>query len=188
MKIYTRTGDEGKTGFVGGERVDKDDIRIEAVGTLDELNSVLGLAIASLSGKQTNIRKILKEIQNDIFTLGCELSYFTSQASERRLPQTTVRHVHNLEVHIDSLTEELPLQTKFILPNGTLASTSLHFARTVCRRAERLIVTLAHNYQLNPCILQYINRLSDLLFVMARYVNKESELNESHPLYKYFNN
>ena len=187
MKIYTKTGDDGTTGFVGGERVEKDDLRIEAVGTLDELNSVIGLALSTLNGKGNVLRSMLMKIQNDVFTLGAELSHFTSKASERKMPETTVRHVHDLEVHIDTLTAELPVQTAFILPNGTPASTSLHFARTVCRRAERLIVTLARTYQLNPHIIKYINRLSDLLFVMARYANKETELKEQQPIYKYFN-
>ncbi len=186
MKIYTKTGDEGKTGFVGGERVDKDDLRIESVGTLDELNSAIGLAISSLN-KTHPVRSMLVAIQNDVFTLGSELSTFTSKANDRKVPETTARHVYDLECHIDNLTAELPPQTAFILPNGTSASTFLHFARTVCRRAERLIVTLARDYQLNPYILKYVNRLSDLLFVMARYANKETELKEQQPIYKYFN-
>lgn len=187
MKIYTKTGDDGTTGFAGGERVDKDDLRIEAVGTLDELNSAIGLAISSFNGRVSTLRQILMKVQNDVFTLGSELSTFTSKANERKMPETTARHVHDLEQYIDSLTAELPPQTSFILPNGTSASTALHFARTVCRRAERLIVTLSRTYQLNPYLLKYINRLSDLLFVMARSANKETELKEQQPIYKYFN-
>jgi cob(I)alamin adenosyltransferase len=187
MKIYTKTGDEGKTSFVGGERVDKDDARITALGELDELNSAIGLALSSLNGKAQNLRKILEKIQHDIFTVGAELSWFTSKASERKLPQTTERHVYELEQYIDSFVAELPEQTAFILPNGTPASTALHFARTVCRRAERSIVVLSRAYLLNPNILRYMNRLSDLLFVMARYANKEFELKEQQPMYRYFN-
>ena len=201
MKIYTKGGDEGKTSFVGGERVDKDDLRIEAVGAIDELNAVIGLSISLLNGKANakqpalresqigkanTVKQMLLQTQNDLFTLGSELSYFTSIAKERKQPQTTVRHIYYLENYIDRLVSELPVQTKFILPNGTQASTALHFARTTCRRTERIIVTLSRKYELNPCILKYLNRLSDLLFIMARYTNKESDLN--NPLYQYFNN
>jgi cob(I)alamin adenosyltransferase len=186
MKIYTKTGDEGKTGFVGGERVSKNDLRIEATGTLDELNSTIGVAMSFLD--VDHVRPMLEHIQHDLFTLGAELSWFTSKAgiSNRRLPQTTPEHVLALEHHIDFLDSQLAPQTSFILPNGTQASAFLHLARTVCRRAERLIVTLGQQYPLNPEIVKYINRLSDLLFIMARYANKEFAVKEQQPIYKYF--
>lgn len=184
MKIYTKTGDEGKTSFVGGERVAKNDLRIDTTGTLDELNSVLGVALSFVIDEK--LRFILEKTQHDLFTLGAELSWFTSKASTRKLPVTTAEQVKELEYFIDELDAMLAPQTAFILPNGTQASTFLHLARTVCRRAERLIVTLSHDYPLNPEMLKYINRLSDLLFVMARYANKEFAVKEQQPIYKYF--
>ena len=189
MKIYTKTGDQGKTSFVGGERVSKNDPRIEATGTLDELNSAIGMAMSFLP-EHNIVRVMLEKAQHDLFTLGAELSWFTSKAgtTNRQLPVTTEAQVQELEHHIDHLTEELAIQTAFILPNGTQASTFLHFARTVCRRAERGIVTLAQHYPLNPEIIKYINRLSDLLFVMARHANKEFAIKQQQPIYKYFKN
>lgn len=186
MKIYTKTGDEGKTGFVGGERVSKNDVRIEATGTLDELNSVLGVALSFVTDEK--LRFIVEKAQHDLFTLGAELSWFTSKAGlgSRKLPVMTAEQVKELEDHIDELDAVLAPQTSFILPNGTQASTFLHLARTVCRRAERLIVTLSQQYPLNPEIIKYVNRLSDLLFIMARYANKEFAVKEQQPIYKYF--
>jgi cob(I)alamin adenosyltransferase len=187
-KIYTKTGDDGTTSFAGGERVGKDDLRIEAVGTMDELNSALGLSMSLLNGRSNNFKKLLKDIQNDIFTLGAELSTFTSKANEWKVPETTVRHVHDIECLIDKLTGEMPPQKSFILPNGNQASVALHFARTVCRRAERVLVALNRRHAINPNILKYVNRLSDLLFVMARYANRENEnTTEQKPVYEYFN-
>lgn len=123
-----------------------------------------------------------------MFTLGAELSWFTSKAgvSNRKLPLTSPEQVKELEQCIDELDTLLAPQTAFILPNGTQVSTFLHLARTVCRRAERLIVTLAQHYPLNPELLKYVNRLSDLLFIMARYANKEFAVKEQQPIYKYF--
>jgi len=184
MKIYTKTGDEGKTSFVGGERVTKNDLRIEATGTLDELNSTIGVAMSFIN--EEKLRFILEKAQHDLFTLGAELSWFTSKAGSRRMPVTTEEQVKELENHIDELDAMLAPQTAFILPNGTQASTFLHLARTVCRRAERLIVTLSQQYPLNPAIIKYVNRLSDLLFIMARYANKEFAVKEQQPIYKYF--
>ncbi len=185
MKIYTRTGDEGKTGFVGGERVSKNDLRIEATGTLDELNSAIGVALSFVTDER--MKFMLEKIQHDLFTLGAELSWFTSKASNRRMPVTTATQILELEHFIDELDALLAPQTSFILPNGTQASTLLHLARTVCRRAERLIVTLGQQYPLNPELLKYVNRLSDLLFIMARFANKEFVAKEQQPIYKYFN-
>ncbi len=185
MKIYTKTGDEGKTGFVGGERVSKNDLRIEATGTLDELNSVLGVVLSFMTDER--LRFLLEKIQHDLFTLGAELSWFTSKAGNRKMPITTADQVKELEHAIDDLDAMLAPQISFILPNGTQASTFLHLGRTVCRRAERLIVTLGQHYPLNPELLKYINRLSDLLFIMARYANKEFAVKEQQPIYKYFN-
>jgi len=186
MKIYTKTGDEGKTGFVGGERVSKNDLRIEATGTLDELNSVLGVTLGFVTDEK--LQKIIEKAQHDLFTLGAELSWFTSKASTgtRKLPLTSPQQVKELETNIDELDAMLTPPASFILPKGTQASTFLHFARTVCRRAERLIVALSQQYPLNPEIIRYMNRLSDLLYVMARYANKEFSAPEQQPIYKYF--
>jgi cob(I)alamin adenosyltransferase len=185
-KIYTKTGDEGKTSFVGGERVSKNDLRIEATGTLDELNSVLGVTLGFVTDEK--IQQVIVKAQHDLFTLGAELSWFTSKASTgtRKLPLTSPDQVKELEGHIDELDALLTQPTSFILPKGTQASTFLHLARTVCRRAERLIVSLSQQYPLNPEIIKYMNRLSDLLYVMARYANKEFASGEQQPIYKYF--
>ncbi len=186
MKIYTKTGDEGKTCFVGGERVSKNDLRIEATGTIDELNSILGVTMGFVTDEK--LRQIIEKAQHDLFTLGAELSWFTSKASmgTRKLPMTSSEHVKELEQNIDELDAMLSPPSSFILPRGTQASTFLHLARTVCRRAERLIVSLSQQYPLNPEIIKYMNRLSDLLYVMARYANKEFAAPEQQPIYKYF--
>ena len=187
MTLYTRTGDSGETSFVGGERIRKDDIRIEAYGTLDELNASIGVTLAFVEDEQT--RKILATVQNDLFTLGAELASISSKAQSltKPLPVTTEDHVDELEQLIDSLESTLPMQKNFILPGGTTSASFLHLCRTTCRRAERLVVKLTKYYDLNPEILRYINRLSSLFHVLSRHANKEL-VKEQQPIYKYFSN
>ncbi len=170
-KIYTKKGDQGTTCLVSGETVDKSHTRLDSYGTLDELNSYIGYARLELK----NISKLdplLFEIQNDLFNIGSQLAN-TDPNIKSKLPNIFDKDVLKLEKCIDELTEELPDLKNFILPGGTKASGLLHIARTVCRRAERIIIKLkTENNPIDPLFIQYINRLSDLLFVMARYANK----------------
>ena len=159
-KIYTRTGDQGDTGLSDGVRVDKDCARIEAIGTVDELNSALGLLLAQVIENDL-MRNALTEAQHELFDLGGELS----------MPAHTVieaRHIERLELTLDSLNNELPPLKEFILPGGNQSAACAHLARAICRRAERRIVTLTKQDKVNPHAIAYLNRLSDLLFVCAR--------------------
>lgn len=168
MKIYTKTGDRGETSLFGGTRVPKDSFRIDAYGTIDELNSVIGFC-RSLNSIQ-EIDDILGEIQDDLFTIGADLA--TPHQSERkpikRIQQTDISR---LEQHIDEITPKLEPLTSFILPGGSRSAALIHVARTICRRAERLVVTLARQEPIGEHLLIYLNRLSDLLFIVARRVN-----------------
>ncbi len=172
MKIYTGKGDDGKTGVLGGARVSKDSARPEACGALDELNALLGLARAE--GLAQDIDRLLERVQNEIFDLGAELAATDPKAAGLRPIGKT--HIQALEQNIDRLEEQLePLQC-FILPGGGRPAGLLHFARTVCRRAERRVVTLARvaPEPISSELLIYLNRLSDLLFVVARAANARS--------------
>ncbi len=168
MKIYTKTGDKGDTSLFGGQRVPKDALRIEAYGTVDELNSVLG--IVRSDNQDREIDAILDRIQNELFDLGADLATPGSVAS-KHIKRIEPRHSEHLEQMIDKLEAHLkPLKT-FVLPGGSPVAARLHFARTVCRRAERTVVRLTRNEDIGEGITIYLNRLSDLLFVMARYAN-----------------
>lgn len=168
MKIYTRTGDSGETSLFSGERVRKDDLRVEAYGTLDELNSVLG--VASNFCRSSKVRDVLNSLQNQLFAAGADLA--TTSARPRRLQRLDREDWAGLEQLIDELEADLPPLKNFILPGGAPGASLLHLARTVCRRAERLVVRLQREGQeVNPDLLIYINRLSDLLFVLARFEN-----------------
>lgn len=176
MKIYTKTGDEGETGLFGGERVPKDTPRIEAYGDVDELNSLLGVIRALRPNKR--IDRTLLGIQNDLFIVGADLA--TRKATKRSIvPQIAPSHVAVLEKAIDSLQLSLPPLKTFILPGGTAAASHLHYARTVCRRAERSAVRLSHVEHINANVVAYLNRLSDLLFVLARYANQLEKQRET---------
>ena len=160
-KIYTRTGDKGTTGLGDGQRVDKDNLRVETFGTVDELNSLVGLVLASELDE--SVRACLTRTQHELFDLGGELC----------MPGYTLVHeacVDQLESDLDHFNEELPPLKDFILPGGSEAAARCHLARTVCRRAERLMVSLAKVEDINEVSLRYLNRLSDLLFVIARVV------------------
>lgn len=167
-RIYTRTGDDGSTSLFGGGRVSKDDARIRAYGTVDELNACLGQCAAGLEA-ETPVRLLLVQLQNELFVVGADLATpLTSRASVPRIAPSDVRR---LEDCIDSYEADLSPLTNFILPGGSTAASSLHQARTVCRRAEREIVAARLAGELNVHALEYINRMSDLLFVLARWVN-----------------
>ncbi len=179
MRIYTRTGDTGETGLFGGQRVRKDDLRIAACGSVDELNSVLG--IVRSFGPTDDLDTLLITIQNDLFATGADLATpfgageTHGSATVKRL---TPDRTSTLEPEIDRLEGELTPLSQFILPGGSIVASYLHFARTVCRRAERQCVALASVQPINPEVGCYINRLSDLLFVMARVTNKRSGLSD----------
>jgi cob(I)alamin adenosyltransferase len=167
-KIYTRGGDKGETSLGDGERVPKHDLRVEAYGTVDEANATVGLARLHTSGA---VDAMLARIQNDLFDLGADLC--TPEADNPKYPPLRIvqAQVDRLEHEIDAMNEKMKPLDSFILPGGTPAAAYLHLARTVSRRAERLITALAKNQKINPLAITYINRLSDHLFVLARHVN-----------------
>jgi len=178
-RIYTRTGDKGETGLAGGARVTKDSLRVEAYGNVDELNSVLGLARAFLKDKELDA--LLGELQKDLFVAGADLA--SPGEGGREVPRISKDRIAEMERTIDKFEEELAPLKAFILPGGGQAGSILHYARTVARRAERRIVTLSKAEKINDQIMPYINRLSDLLFVVARVANhreKKGEV-EWHP-------
>jgi cob(I)alamin adenosyltransferase len=164
-KIYTRTGDDGSTGLGDGTRVEKDAPRVEAYGTVDELNSLLGLLVSQQPPDR--VRQPLLRIQNDLFDLGGELSIPGHKLISKE-------HTQRLEETLDSFNDELPALKEFSLPGGNVASATCHVARAVCRRAERRVVTLARTEHINTAAIMYLNRLSDLLFVLARALTKVS--------------
>lgn len=168
-RVYTRSGDDGTTGLGAGQRVGKDHLRIEAYGTVDELNSVLGLALTARLDPL--IAECLGHIQNDLFHLGSDLCIPEADKATMPVPTVEERHVTELEGWIDRMQEELAPLENFILPGGTAGAAHLHVARTVCRRAERLAVHLSREEPIGPQVIHYLNRLSDLLFVMARFEN-----------------
>jgi cob(I)alamin adenosyltransferase len=182
MKIYTKVGDKGKTAFFGCGMIQKDDPRIEALGALDELNSVIGVTLCSVEDE--NLKSILLRIQNDLFQVGADLA--GSSLSNDALPRIKQDHVIELELVIDELEGKLGMPKKFILPGGTVASSFLHLCRSITRRAERSLVKVKTSLNLNPEMMKYVNRLSDLLYVLARQANKELDIKEQQPIYKYF--
>ena len=182
MKIYTKTGDKGETGLYGGARVSKDDVRVAAYGTVDEANAALGVARAYYADKAVN--DDLETVQNVLFDVGADLA--TPQDSKYRSQVTAIDEgdVRDLERLIDRYDGELEDLKSFILPGGHEAAAALHFARTVVRRAERDVVTLTRHEAVNPQVAIYLNRLSDLLFVMARVVNMRMGVSETRWLVK----
>lgn len=169
-KVYTRTGDDGTTALGGGQRVPKDVLRIECYGTVDETNSAIGTVRAS--GVAPRLDEMLGRIQNELFHLGSDLCILEEDKARMPVPRIEPRHVERLEKDIDVLQEDLPALSNFILPGGTPAAAHLHVARTVCRRAERILVALAREEKVGDHTVAYLNRLSDLLFVMSRWENR----------------
>ena len=165
-KIYTRTGDDGTTGLGDGSRTEKDGLRVSAYGTTDELNSIIGMVLAQPLPEK--VRMVLNEVQHHLFDLGGELCIPGHQAIQET-------HVTWLEEALDYFNDPLPPLKDFILPGGSQAAASCHLARTVCRRAERLIVSLKREEPVPPFSMQYLNRLSDLMFVIARVVARQGE-------------
>ena len=202
-KIYTKTGDKGETGLFGGNRISKASLRVEAIGTVDELNSTLGLVLAEItnypadsfqSGFRTNeirrdkllITNYLERVQNDLFEIGAMLAtprdtkVTKGQNIHKTLPAYLEKRTRELEALIDTLTKELAPMTTFILPGGSVPGAQLHVARTIARRAERRIVELNKKEPVADELMQYVNRLSDLLFTMARYVNMKEKKKETN--------
>lgn len=168
-RVYTRTGDDGTTGLGIRVRVRKDSARVEAYGAIDELNSAVGVAVAA--GVSARIDRCLAQVQQELFHLGSDLCV-PPDGDAPPVPRIEERHVRGLEETIDALQEELEPLANFVLPGGSPAAAALHLARTICRRAERRLVTLAATEAVGAPALTYVNRLSDALFVMARYENK----------------
>jgi len=169
-KIYTKGGDKGKTSLGDGERIFKDHIRIDAIGDVDESNAFIGYASQHSKGE---VRELLQKIQNNLFDLGADLCIKDSESTNNKL-KVTSDQVLFLENTIDHYNQSLPSLTSFVLPGGTNLATALHLARTVVRRAERRVVSLSQQEKINPETIKYLNRLSDLLFVLARFSNHQS--------------
>jgi cob(I)alamin adenosyltransferase len=175
MKIYTKTGDKGETGLFGGERVRKDSLRIETYGTIDELNSFLGLAIIEVA--DTSIKNILQNIQNQLFTVGADLSTPEIDKNKKlNITRTPEEFYLNAEKIIDKYESKLDELKNFILPGGSKGAALLHICRTITRRAEREVVALDNKVKIGNNIIIFLNRLSDLFFVLARYENKVSNI------------
>ncbi len=169
-KIYTRGGDKGQTSLGNGSRVSKDDIRVDAYGDIDELNAIIGVARLQCNNAAD---EILSRLQNDLFDVGADLCTPIEENPKYPPLRVTEEQVIRLEEEIDSLNSELSPLNSFILPGGSQQSAHLHHARTVCRRAERRMVSLAAVENINDISIRYVNRLSDLLFVLARYLNEK---------------
>lgn len=175
MKIYTKTGDEGETSLFAGGRVSKDDARLHAYGTIDELNSILGMARAY--GLDAALDQKIAQVQAELFEVGADLAT-PLEADAKWIVRVDEEMVQHLETEIDDFESELTPLKNFILPSGTPVAASLHFARTVCRRAERWIVSLSHIVEINPVVQHYVNRLSDWLFVAARIANHRANVED----------
>lgn len=175
MKIYTKTGDDGTSSLYGGLRVPKTDARLEAYGTVDELNSFLGLTLCNL--KSLEIKEVIQQVQNTLFNIGARLATPTEHLSKlKNLEQITDEDVKYLESKIDILENELRPINNFILPGGSIGSGYLHTARAICRRCERRIIAIDSEKNNLDIFIKYINRLSDFLFVAARFENKECNI------------
>ena len=177
IKIYTKTGDLGKTSLIGGTKVPKSHIRIETYGTVDELNSYIGLVGDHLSNEHTKV--ILKEIQDRLFTIGSSLACDPDKETLMKIPDLKETDITLLENEIDKMNETLPPMKFFVLPGGHVAVSTVHVARCVCRRAERLCVNMQeHEMFVDPLVIKYLNRLSDYLFVVSRYISHILKVSE----------
>ena len=177
MKIYTKTGDKGKTSLIGGTKVYKSDLRIEAYGTVDELNSFVGLCLDHL--RSDTINNVLAEIQDRLFTIGSALACDPDKETKLKIPDLHETDIELLEKEIDRMNEILPRMKSFILPGGNISVSTLHIARCVCRRAERCCVRMQKKeLEVEPLIIKYLNRLSDYLFVLARFAAHELKIEE----------
>jgi cob(I)alamin adenosyltransferase len=176
VKIYTKTGDRGETGLFGGPRVRKSDPRVEAYGDVDELNAAIGVARAIVEDPEIDVQ--LHKIQAELFCVGAELATPRDAKARSAVPPFDEAWTVRLERAIDVWEQELPRLTRFVLPGGTRTAAALHLARTICRRAERRVVALAAEAEVEPPVLAYLNRLSDFLFVAARLANRRARREE----------
>jgi cob(I)alamin adenosyltransferase len=178
-RIYTKRGDSGETSLVGGQRVRKDALRIECYGTIDELNSFVGAVCVALGddARVARLGEILLRIQHELFNLGSVLATLAEDVHPKQ-PQVTEAEVRQLETEIDEMNDSLPALRSFVLPGGSEANVRLHQCRTICRRAERLAVALAREESVPGAAIQYLNRLSDALFVWSRWVNSALSVSE----------
>ena len=172
-KIYTKTGDDGTTGLIGGKRIKKTDSRIIAYGAIDEINSAIGIALSLMP--DSDINEILTKVQNDLFVAGADLANPNLTDLTNRITNDMVEYIEN---HIDRLESELPPITYFILPGGSPLASQVHLARSICRRAEINILEIAEKEQINKTCQIYINRLSDLLFVISRTINNRKKIKD----------
>lgn len=178
MRIYTRTGDDGTTSLFGGQRVDKDDMRIEAYGTLDELNTAMGTLCSSDGfSKDNSGLKWLQKLQSDVFTLGSHLAT-TDDSMAKHLPDLPEKRVDEMEVWMDRISQSLPELKNFLLPGGHPAISACHACRVTCRKAERRVITLARHAEVPDGILPYLNRLSDVFFVWSRQLHVQFSVDE----------
>lgn len=182
LKIYTKTGDRGETGLFGGQRVPKDHTRVAAYGDVDELNSIVGVAVLHLDAAgQTELGALLRGVQSDLFTVGANLATPAPQDGGREspwIPALPEGRIEELEAWIDAAEGELEPLKAFVLPGGSAGASYLHLARTVCRRAERHVVTLSREAHVGPEWVRYLNRLSDLLFTLARLANRRAGVDD----------
>ncbi|MCL5432648.1 MAG: cob(I)yrinic acid a,c-diamide adenosyltransferase [Patescibacteria group bacterium] len=173
LKIYTKKGDKGKTSLFGGKCVQKSNPRVEAYGTIDELNSVIGVAIAQ--AQNSKVKSNLAAVQNDLFIISAELANTKYKAKDKKY---LGKRTGDLEKEIDKMVDELPELHNFIIPGGGEAGSFIHFCRAICRRAERRVVGLSKKEKINNEIIVYLNRLSDFLFISARFINKSENKKE----------
>jgi len=180
MKIYTRTGDKGETRLFGGEKVTKDNPLIEAYGTVDELNASLGVINSVLDDNLSEVKNVLVAIQSELHIICANLA---DQTERKDKPTIQPSHIKNLEKYCDNFDQDIPELKKFIIPGGGFEASLMHQSRTVCRRAERRAVSAGSDYEVNSDVIRYLNRLSDLLFILARYLNYQKDITEQHPDY-----
>lgn len=175
MKVYTKTGDKGETSLLGGTRVPKHHLRIECYGTVDELNSWVGLVRAGFTEPKTQL--LLDKIQNNLFVAGSQLATDPAKTNVK-IPELKESDINDLEQGIDAMDKVLPPLKNFVLPGGSVEIANTHLARCVCRRAERLATQLSYNEAVNPIVLKYLNRLSDYFFVLSRFIAHTNKVNE----------
>lgn len=182
MRIYTKTGDKGMSSLYGGARISKSSARMSAYGTVDELNSFLGVIVAH--GPNTYLRWKLVRVQEELLMAGSDLATPADINEKLTVVRLSDVVVKKLEEEIDEMTKDLPELRHFILPSGSITGAQLHYARAICRRAERYVVALADEEEINPFVIQYLNRLSDWLFTAARYQNQHDKVAETEWIYK----
>ncbi len=176
MKIYTKSGDKGKTSLIGGKRIDKDELQVEAYGSVDELNSNLGLLVEYLT--QKNDKEFILEIQNKLFIIGSQLAVDTKSLNNLVLPSLNKNSIMNIENEIDLIESQVSKMTNFIIPGGSKIIATCHICRSVCRRAERRVISLNKQTKIDSLIITFLNRFSDYLFVLSRKIALDTNTNE----------